>query len=76
MDLVSEIGMFSAYLNGEPVTQFNGYAGYVIRSKPVSENEGGINSGERNFGFSDYSGLKSVTCILHYFAFPVLSNYV
>lgn len=45
-DLVSEIGLFSAYFQGEPVTQFNGYAGYLIRSKPASENEGGIHSGK------------------------------
>jgi len=45
-DLVSEIGLFSAYFNGAPVTQYNGYAGYLIRSKPASENEGGIHSGQ------------------------------
>ena len=45
-DLVSEIGLFTAYFNGEPVTEFDGYAGYLIRSKPASENEGGIHSGK------------------------------
>jgi len=45
-DLVSEIGLFSAYFNGAPITQYNGYAGYLIRSKPASENEGGIHSGK------------------------------
>lgn len=45
-DLVSEIGLFSAYYQGKPVTQFNGYVGYLIRSKPASENEGGIHSGK------------------------------
>ncbi|AJR05163.1 glutathione synthase [Photobacterium gaetbulicola] len=45
-DLVSEIGLFTAYFNGEPVTQLKGYAGYLIRSKPASENEGGIHSGK------------------------------
>ncbi|MDD9154986.1 glutathione synthase [Aliivibrio sp. S4TY2] len=45
-DLVSEIGLFTAYYNGKPVTEFNGYAGYLIRSKPASENEGGIHSGK------------------------------
>lgn len=45
-DLVSEIGLFSAFFQGEPVTQLNGYAGYLIRSKPASENEGGIHSGK------------------------------
>ncbi|PSU30497.1 glutathione synthase [Photobacterium lutimaris] len=45
-DLVSEIGLFTAYFNGEPMTQLGGYAGYLIRSKPASENEGGIHSGK------------------------------
>lgn len=45
-DLVSEIGLFSAYFNGKPVTELGGYAGYLIRSKPASENEGGIHSGK------------------------------
>jgi glutathione synthase len=45
-DLVSEIGLFSIYFEGEPMTQMNGYAGYLIRSKPASENEGGIHSGQ------------------------------
>lgn len=45
-DLVSEIGLFTAYYNGNPVTEFEGYAGYLIRSKPASENEGGIHSGK------------------------------
>jgi glutathione synthase len=45
-DLVSEVGLFTAYYDGEPVTKFGGYAGYLIRSKPASENEGGIHSGK------------------------------
>ncbi|MGR5063643.1 glutathione synthase [Photobacterium sp. DNB22_13_2] len=45
-DLVSEIGLFTAYFNGEPMTELDGYAGYLIRSKPASENEGGIHSGK------------------------------
>ncbi|WP_440876571.1 glutathione synthase [Thalassotalea sp. PLHSN55] len=45
-DLVSEIGLFSAYFDGEPITELAGYAGYLIRSKPASENEGGIHSGK------------------------------
>ncbi len=45
-DLVSEIGLFTAYYDGEPATEIDGYAGYLIRSKPASENEGGIHSGE------------------------------
>lgn len=40
-DLVSEIGLFTAFYDGEPVTEIEGYAGYLIRSKPASENEGG-----------------------------------
>ncbi|RKF18698.1 glutathione synthase [Alginatibacterium sediminis] len=45
-DLVSEIGLFTAFYDGEPVTEMDGYAGYLIRSKPASENEGGIHSGK------------------------------
>ncbi len=44
-NLVSEIGLFTAYYQGKPATDFDGYAGYLIRSKPASENEGGIHSG-------------------------------
>ncbi|MFC3153203.1 glutathione synthase [Litoribrevibacter euphylliae] len=45
-DLVSEIGLFTVFYLGQPVTEFDGYAGYLIRSKPASENEGGIHSGK------------------------------
>ncbi|WP_286270510.1 glutathione synthase [Thalassotalea hakodatensis] len=45
-NLVSEIGLFTAYFDGKPVTKLNGYAGYLIRSKPANENEGGIHSGQ------------------------------
>ncbi|GAB2646139.1 glutathione synthase [Vibrio panuliri] len=45
-DLISEIGLFTAHYQGKPVTDFSGYAGYLIRSKPASENEGGIHSGK------------------------------
>ncbi|KNH11518.1 glutathione synthase [Vibrio lentus] len=45
-DLVSEVGLFTAYYQGRPVTELDGYAGYLIRSKPASENEGGIHSGK------------------------------
>ncbi|MGY5453147.1 glutathione synthase [Agarivorans sp. MS3-6] len=45
-DLVSEIGLFTAFYDGEPATKMNGYTGYLIRSKPASENEGGIHSGK------------------------------
>ncbi|GEA51809.1 glutathione synthase [Vibrio inusitatus NBRC 102082] len=45
-DLVSEIGLFTAYFDGKPVTEMDGYAGYLIRSKPASEDEGGIHSGK------------------------------
>ncbi|NOU51922.1 glutathione synthase [Pseudoalteromonas sp. JBTF-M23] len=44
--LISEIGLFTVYYNGEPVTEYGGYAGYLIRSKPANENEGGIHSGQ------------------------------
>ncbi|MFL9780257.1 glutathione synthase [Vibrio cyclitrophicus] len=45
-DLVSEVGLFTVYYKGEPVTELDGYAGYLIRSKPACENEGGIHSGK------------------------------
>ncbi|WP_237468646.1 glutathione synthase [Vibrio stylophorae] len=45
-DLVSEIGLFSVFFNGQPMTEHNGYAGYLVRSKPAKENEGGIHSGQ------------------------------
>lgn len=45
-DLVSEIGLFTIHYQGQPVTNDNAYAGYLIRSKPASENEGGIHSGQ------------------------------
>lgn len=45
-DLVSEIGLFTAYFNHEPITPDGGYVGYLIRSKPAMENEGGIHSGK------------------------------
>ncbi len=45
-NLVSEIGLFTAYFDGVPATELEGYAGYLIRSKPASENEGGIHSGK------------------------------
>lgn len=45
-DLVSEIGLFTVYFDGEAATELDGYAGYLIRSKPASENEGGIHSGK------------------------------
>ncbi|MEZ8544787.1 glutathione synthase [Vibrio splendidus] len=45
-DLVSEVGLFTAYYQGKPVTELDGYTGYLIRSKPASENEGGIHSGK------------------------------
>ena len=44
-DLVSEIGMFTVHFEGEPVTENNGYAGYLIRSKPAEVQEGGVHSG-------------------------------
>jgi glutathione synthase len=35
-----------AFFNGEPVTELNGYAGYLVRSKTAKENEDGIHSGK------------------------------
>nr|WP_028022460.1 glutathione synthase [Enterovibrio calviensis] len=45
-DLVSEIGLFTAFFNGQAMTEHAGYAGYLVRSKPAKENEGGIHSGK------------------------------
>jgi glutathione synthase len=45
-DLISEVGLFTVHYQGNPVTDHEGYAGYLIRSKPASENEGGIHSGK------------------------------
>ena len=48
-DLISEIGLFTIHFNGKPMTRHNGdssgYAGYLIRSKPATESEGGVHSG-------------------------------
>ncbi|MGF1724844.1 glutathione synthase [Photobacterium nomapromontoriensis] len=44
-DLISEIGLFTIHFRGQPVTSQLGYAGYLVRSKPATENEGGIHSG-------------------------------
>ena len=44
-DLISEIGMFTIHFNGQPVTGDNGYAGYLVRSKPADVQEGGVHSG-------------------------------
>ncbi|QIZ78123.1 glutathione synthase [Ferrimonas lipolytica] len=44
-NLISEIGLFTLHFRGEAITDHGGYAGYLIRSKPASENEGGIHSG-------------------------------
>lgn len=50
-DLVSEIGLFTAHFNGQPMTAQSmtgqqGYVGYLVRSKPAKEHEGGIHSGK------------------------------
>ncbi|AMG29395.1 glutathione synthase [Grimontia hollisae] len=44
-DLISEIGLFTMHLNGEPLIDNNGYAGYLIRSKSSKVTEGGVHSG-------------------------------
>ena len=44
-DLISEIGLFTVHFNGESVTSENGYAGYLVRSKPAGVSEGGVHSG-------------------------------
>ncbi len=45
-DLISEVGMFTIHFDGEPLTEHQGYAGYLIRSKPATATEGGVHSGE------------------------------
>ncbi|MCL6270648.1 glutathione synthetase [Sansalvadorimonas sp. 2012CJ34-2] len=45
-DLISEVGLFTIHFNGEPLTDQNGYAGYLIRSKPSTATEGGVHSGQ------------------------------
>lgn len=44
-NLISEIGLFTVHFNGEAMTDENGYAGYLIRSKPATVSEGGVHSG-------------------------------
>ena len=44
-DLISELGLFTVHIDGEPATDEQGYAGYLIRSKPASVEEGGVHSG-------------------------------
>ena len=44
-DLISEIGMFTVHFEGDAVTEDDGYAGYLIRSKPAEAREGGVHSG-------------------------------
>lgn len=46
--LVSEIGLFTAHLDGQPLPvggQRAGYAGYLVRSKPPEVTEAGVHSG-------------------------------
>ncbi len=44
-DLISEIGLFTVHFNGRPMTDAEGYAGYLVRSKPSGVTEGGVHSG-------------------------------
>lgn len=44
-DLISEIGMFTVHVEGKPVAEEQGYAGYLIRSKSAATTEGGVHSG-------------------------------
>ncbi len=44
-DLISEIGMFTVHLDGQPVGQEFGYCGYLVRSKSAASTEGGVHSG-------------------------------
>ncbi|MCL9775308.1 glutathione synthetase [Vibrio methylphosphonaticus] len=43
--MISEIGMFTIHRRGEPLSSNNGYAGYLVRSKPSDALEGGVHSG-------------------------------
>ena len=45
-DLISEVGLFTIHFRGEPLTEQQGYAGYLIRSKPATATEGGVHSGQ------------------------------
>ncbi|GGQ04767.1 glutathione synthase [Shewanella litoralis] len=45
-NLVSEIGLFTVTFINVPATTLDGYAGYLVRSKPANEGEGGIHSGQ------------------------------
>ncbi len=44
-DLISEIGLFTVHFAGKPMTDEEGYAGYLIRSKSSETTEGGVHSG-------------------------------
>ncbi|CAM3805089.1 glutathione synthase [Parendozoicomonas haliclonae] len=44
-DLISELGIFTVHIDGQAATDDNGYAGYLIRSKPSTVAEGGVHSG-------------------------------
>ncbi len=44
-DLISELGIFTVHVQGLAATEENGYAGYLVRSKPSTVAEGGIHSG-------------------------------
>ncbi|WP_407333636.1 glutathione synthase [Enterovibrio sp. 27052020O] len=44
-DLISEIGLFTVHIDGEPALESGGYAGYLIRSKSSQVSEGGVHSG-------------------------------
>ncbi len=44
-DLISELGIFTVHVDGEPAVSGDGYAGYLLRSKSAKVSEGGIHSG-------------------------------
>lgn len=44
-NLISEIGLFTIHIDGAPTVEENGYAGYLVRSKPADADEGGVHSG-------------------------------
>ncbi|WP_394147261.1 glutathione synthase [Shewanella atlantica] len=44
-NLICEIGIFTLHIDGQPFTEEQGYAGYLIRSKSATTTEGGVHSG-------------------------------
>jgi glutathione synthase len=45
-DLISELGMFTVQIDGNPASAEQSFAGYLIRSKSAESTEGGVHSGQ------------------------------